>query len=71
MSILRQNLHSIIDILDEGDISALYTIIKKMSISYDPEYIYATPEEEARIQQGKDDIKNGDFINLEDYMNNM
>ena len=69
MSIIRQNLHNAIDILDENDVGALYAIISKMLAAYDPDYIYATPEEEARIQQGREDIKNGDFITLEDYLN--
>jgi len=68
MSILRENLHSIIDILDEDDVSALYSIVKKMSVFYDPDYIYATPEEEERIRQGRADIQNGDYITLEDYL---
>lgn len=57
----RQELHSLIDTVDEKEIDLLYALILKFIPSDNP-----LPDEIEAIRQGEEDYKNGDIFTHEE-----
>ena len=57
----RQELHSLIDTVDEKEIDLLYALILKFIPSDNP-----LPDEIEAIMQGEEDYKNGDIFSHEE-----
>lgn len=67
MTKIKEELHKVVDLLDNEDAKNWLNLLRRFVFTYDTEML--TEEEEEGIKIGESEIRNGDFITLEEYKN--
>jgi len=62
----HEELHQLIDLLDEETAENIAKIIKKLVKAYDDTLL--TPEEIKRMEEGEAQIARGEYVTLDDYV---
>ena len=67
MASAHEELHSVIDLLDNETADSILKIIKKLVNRENEDDNFLTPHEIKRMKRGEAQISKGEFITIDDY----